>query len=510
MNTPLTRRSTLQAAGATVLAAGLSGMMATAARADESSGDTPQLVTYTVPSGAPVKTDSFSVKVRVPGGSWQTLGTYLATLNLVNTTTGSGQQQKASLAYFDFSGTVEVQVTYIKGGVRKVRVRPDSYGIKPEVLADTLQFTLDRPRNIVVQINDDIFDCLHLFARPLEQNVPDKDDPDVIYFGPGVHTTPDGTLTVPSDKTVYLHGGAVLKSRVIFKDVEKAKLLGRGVIYAAPGGGATVEGSKNITIGEVTMLNPNGYAVTIGESEHVTIRGMGSFSSKGWGDGIDIFSSSHVTVDGVFMRNADDCIAIYTHRWDYYGDTSNIHVKNSTLWADVAHPINVGTHGNTDSPEVIENLTFENIDICDHREPQMGYQGCLALNPGDSNLIKNVKVDGMRVEDFRQGQLIHMRVMYNTKYNTSVGRGIQDVYIKDLSYTGPALSTCLLLGYDTDHGIDSVTFENLVLNGKVIADSMKKPGWYLTTDYIPMHINEHVTNLKFLTTAEAAAAASAS
>ncbi|MEU5645973.1 glycosyl hydrolase family 28 protein [Streptomyces milbemycinicus] len=506
MNTPLSRRTALQAAGATALAAGLTGTAAAgSARAQQAGDPEPTLVTYDIPNGAPVKTDSFAVKVRNPGGAWQRLGTYLATLNLVNTATGSGQQQKSSLAYFDFSGEVEVEVTYIKGGVTTVRVRPDSYGIKPDVLGDTLRFTLDQPRNVVVQINDDIFDCLHLFARPLEKHRPAEDDPDVIYFGPGVHTTPDGTVTVPSGKTVYLHGGAVLRSRVVFKDVRGARLIGRGVIHGAPGGGATVEGSSDISIGEVTMLNPDGYAVTVGESKDVTIRGLGSFSSKGWGDGIDIFSSSHVTIDGVFMRNADDCVAIYTHRWDYYGDTRHITVKNSTLWADVAHPINVGTHGNTDSPEVLENLTFKNLDICDHREPQMGYQGCIALNPGDSNLIRNVRVDGVRVEDFREGQLIHMRIMYNTKYNTSVGRGIEDVYIKDLSYTGTRTNTCLLLGYDAEHAIKNVTFENLVVGGKVIADSMKKPGWYLATDYIPMHANEHVTSLKFITTAEAAA-----
>ncbi|MDT0544592.1 MULTISPECIES: glycosyl hydrolase family 28 protein [Streptomyces] len=501
------RRTALQAAGATVLAAGLTNLTATAARAEDPSPGVPQLVTYTVPAGAPVNTGSFTVKVRVPGGSWQTLGVYRPTLAEINPATGSKKQYNSSLAHFDFSGQVEVEVTYIKGGVQKVRVRPDSYGIKPDVLADTLRFTLDRPRNIVVQINDDIFDSLHLFAREIEKKRPKADDPDVIYFGPGIHNTADGFLNVPSGKTVYVHGGAVLKATVVFRDVQNSQLIGRGMLAGTKDGGTLVESSKNIDIGAVTMLNPNGYALKIAESTDVSVEGMCSFSSKGWGDGIDIFSSTHVTIDGVFMRNSDDCIAIYTHRWDYYGDTKNITVKNSTLWADVAHPINVGTHGNTDDPEVLENLTFKNLDICDHREPQMGYQGCLALNAGDSNLIRNVRVDGVRVEDFRWGQLIHMRIMYNTKYNTSVGRGIENVYVKDLSYTGKPLATCMVLGYDADHPIKDVTFENLVLNGAVIADSMKKPGWYLTTDFVPMHVNEHVTNLKFITTAEAEAAA---
>ncbi|MFE5814588.1 glycosyl hydrolase family 28 protein [Streptomyces sp. NPDC056479] len=507
MNTPLSRRTALQAAGATVLAAGLTSMTATTAGAADGADAAPKLVTYPRPSAMPANT-SFKVRVRTaPDGEWQTLDIWRPQLSEINPTTGGSKTYNSSLAYFDFQGSVEIEVTYLKGGTTKARVRPDSYGIKPEVLGDTLRLTLDQPRNIVVQINDDIFDCLHLFARTIEKKVPKPDDPNVLYYGPGVHTTADGYLTVPSGKTVYLDGGAVLKATVLFRNVEHAGLAGRGVLAGTVDGGVLIENSRNISVGAVTVLNPNGYAVKLGEATGVTIKGLGSFSSKGWGDGIDVFCSSNVVIDGVFMRNSDDCIALYTHRWEYYGDTTNITVRNSTLWADVAHPINVGTHGNTDNPEALKNLTFKNLDICDHREPQMGYQGCIALNPGDSNLIKNVKVDDVRVEDFRWGQLVHMRIAYNTKYNTSVGRGIQNVYIKDLSYTGKPLATCLLLGYDAKHPIKDVTFENLVINGKVIADSMKKPGWYLTTDTIPMHANEHVLNLKFLTTAEAEAAA---
>ncbi|MFF7066875.1 glycosyl hydrolase family 28 protein [Streptomyces pseudovenezuelae] len=507
MNTPLSRRTALQAAGATVLAAGLTHLTATAARADDTAEVTPKLVTYPRPAAMPTNT-SFKVRVRTaPDGDWQTLDIWRPQLGEINPTTGSSTTYNSSLAYFDFQGSVEVEVTCLKGGTTKVRVRPDSYGIKPEVLGDTLRFTLDQPRNLVVQINDDIFDCLHLFARAVEKKRPAQDDPDVLYYGPGVHTTADGTLLVPSGKTVYLDGGAVLKATVIFRNVEHAGIAGRGVLAGTAGGGALVESSRNISIGAVTVLNPNGYAVQLGEATGVTIKGLGSFSSKGWGDGIDVFCSSNVVIDGVFMRNSDDCIAIYTHRWEYYGDTTDITVRNSTLWADVAHPINVGTHGNTDNPEVLKNLCFKNIDILDHREPQMNYQGCIALNPGDSNLIKNVRIEDIRIEDFRWGQVIYMKVMYNTKYNTSVGRGIENVYVKNLSYTGTNARPSLFLGYDAKHAIKDVTFENLVINGLVVADSMKKPSWYYTTDTIQWFSNEHVTNLKFLTTAEAEAAA---
>jgi len=33
---------------------------------------------------------------------------------------------------------------------------------------------------------------------------------------------------------------------------------------------------------------------------------------------------------------------------------------------------------------------------------------------------------------------------------------------------------------------------------KQMGDSMRKPAWYSTSDYIPMFANEHVLNLTFL------------
>lgn len=504
MNTPLSRRTALQAAGATVLAAGLTGRTAAAAHAD-GPNSAPRLVTYPRPAAMPTNT-GFQVRVRTaPDGDWQTLDIYRPQFEEINPGTGSGKVHSSSLVYFDFHGSAEIEVTYLKGGTTRARVRPDALGITPELLGDTLRFTLDEPKDVVVQINDEIFDALHVITNSVDRNPPAADDPDVIYFGPGVHTVPGNVLTVPSGKTVHLAGGAVLTAQVHFKDVERSRLTGRGILYNNPGGAILAEGAKNIRIEDVIILNPAGYAGIFAESENIHISKARAFSSKGNGDGFDVFSSTGIVFDGCFMRNSDDCIAIYCHRWDYYGDTRDITIQNCTLWADVAHPVNVGTHGNTDAPETIENLVIRNVDILDHREPQMGYQGCIALNPGDSNLIKNVHIEDVRIEDFRWGQVIHMRVMYNTKYNTSAGRGVDGVYVKNLSYTGTHANPSLFLGYDADRAITNVTFENLVINGVVIADSMKKPAWYATTDAIQWFSNEHVTNLRFLTTAEAAA-----
>jgi len=502
VTTDITRRRLLQAAGATIAASYVTTQAGTATATP--APDVPPLVTYPIPDGIAQAT-TFEVKVRTAAGPWTPVATYSVNLKQINATTGSGQILKSSLAYFDFSGSVEVWARYTKGTINTARIRPLSYGIEPTIDDEsTLIFTLTEPRKIVVEVNGEIFDCLHLLARPVETDAPAPDDPDVIYYGPGVHTTTTGELVVPSGKTVYLAGGAVLKASVNFKGTENGALTGRGVIYGVKTGGSTVVKAKNIRIDGVTMLNFSaGYAITVGQSEQVSITDFGYFSAGQWGDGIDVFSSSEVLIDNSFLRCSDDCVALYAHRWDYYGDTRNITVQNSSLWADVAHPINVGTHGNTDNPEVLENLTVSNVDILDHREPQKLYQGCIALNPGDSNLVRNVRIENVRVEDFRWGQFIHLRVAYNKSYNTSVGRGIEGVYVKNLTYTGKNAETAMMLGYDATHGIKDVTFQNLVVNGTVMASTMRKPGWFTVADMVNMHVNEHVTNLRWLDAATA-------
>ena len=198
-------------------------------------------------------------------------------------------------------------------------------------------------------------------------------------------------------------------------------------------------------------------------------------------------SCSDVLVDGVFLRNSDDCIALYAHRWSFYGDAKNITVRNSTLWADVAHPIHMGTHGNPEKPETIQDVLFSNIDILNHDEPQIGYQGCMSINVSDENFARNIRFEDIRVEDFEQGQLVNLRVTFNKKYAKAPGRGIENVYFKDITYDGSRANISIISGYDERRAVKNVVFENLTINGKTIT----------TADAGRFHVGEHVEGLEF-------------
>lgn len=452
-----------------------------------------QLVIYPASQGAELKND-FIVKVREPGKEWKQVDTYLLKVDEVRET--RHQVEHASMGYFDFSGEVEVSVTLNSGKIHTGRVRPLSYAIIPQIADNTLTFTLDRPRNLSVEVNDDIFHNLHLFANPIDENRPGKlKDKNLIYFGSGVHRLPGDTLNVPSGKTVYVAGGAIVHGCIRAVNARDVKILGRGEVHPeGSGAGISIINSKNILVeGLITTQCPTG------GSDSVTIRNVKAISSYGWGDGMNVFASNNVLFDGVFCRNSDDCTTVYATRMGFHGGCRNVTMQNSTLWADVAHPIFIGLHGDVEKNEVMENLTYRNIDILDHREMQVDYQGCLAINVGDNNLVRNVRFENIRIENFRQGQLVNLRIFYNKKYCKAPGRGIENVLFKDITYDGENAELSQIIGYDEERTVKNIRFENLKINGQVIWDDMPgKPKWYKTADMARFFVGEHVENVEFV------------
>lgn len=124
-----------------------------------------KVVTY--PAGTGVKTlDDFSVEVRQGSGQWLPVDVYPVKVDKVDEK--GHNVEVASMAYFDFDGTVDVRVISNKERVRNVRVRPLSYMITPDCIGDTVTFSLSHPRNLSVEVNGDIFHNLHLFANPID------------------------------------------------------------------------------------------------------------------------------------------------------------------------------------------------------------------------------------------------------------------------------------------------------------------------------------------------------
>lgn len=436
-----------------------------------------QLVTYDGKPNMPW-IDDYTVKVRdVKSNEWKDLYEYKVNVDM-------DRIQDATMVQFAMGSPVEVMVKKNNGMIQQVDIRPFSKNVTYRKERNAIFFTLNKPQYLSVEFNGDRLHNLHLFANPLETETYKQGDKNVMYFGPGVHKPsdlPNNTFTIPSNTIVYLAPGAVIQGRLLVNNAENVKILGQGILDH-PFRGVEVTDSKNVLIDGLTVVNPQHYTIFGGNADGLVIRNLKSFSCKPWSDGIDLMCCSNVTIDNIFMRNSDDCIAMYAHRWDYYGGTHGVNVTNAVLWADVAHPINIGGHGNPDDPvgEIVENLHFKDIDILEQDEDDKDYQGCMAVDCGDKNLVRNITFENIRVEDIQEGRLFHVRVRFNQKYDHQPGRGIENVRFKNISYTGVGENPSLIQGYDKNRMVKDVTFDNVIINGK----KMKDISDFLKNDFI--------------------------
>ncbi|MDO3411925.1 glycosyl hydrolase family 28 protein [Saccharibacillus sp. CPCC 101409] len=475
-------------------------------------GQVSTLAVYPIPEGLEESPD-YTVRVREPGAEWQQLFVYRAAVDMHDV-------RYASMVTFSCGGPVELEIEHRLGAVTDTVVRPLSAGLRCDDQEDevALRLKLDGPRLLSLEVNGERFRNLHIFANPAEENAPEPDgdgvltlrpglhrgadirqrldngsrtDADtgkartaeqrrIVRFEPGVHLLEDDRLYLPSHTSVYLAGGAVLCGGLVCDKVRGVEIRGRGVLDLSSFAkntyyrGVDVRYSSDIVIEGIAMIDPPHYSVLLGQSERIRISNLKTFSSRGWCDGIDMMACRDVTIEGGFLRTSDDCIAVYASRGEFCGDARDISVRGTILWADVAHPINIGTHGDhAGAGTVIERLHFGKLDILEHHEPQPDYWGCMAINAGDHNIVRDVVFEDIRVETFELGEPFNIRVLKNEKYNPAPGRRIERVLFRNIRFDAACPNPSHISGYDEDRMVEDVAFENVTLGDEVLTSEAR-------------------------------------
>lgn len=404
--------------------------------------------------------------------------------------------QNASWCQFAIDSKSTMRVVYRKQKIVSAIVRPLAKGIKHKLVNDsTIQFDIPKVNekqsySLSVEINGDREHNLHVFVDGPEQYVPaipsadSKDSilwetinnhdvfvqhPKLIYFGPGIHKPkdlPSGEIKIPSNCTVYIAPGAIVKARLIVDRAENVKIIGRGVLFN-PLRGVEITYSKNVLVDGITVINPQHYTIFGGESDGIVIRNLRSFSRHPWSDGIDMMCCRNVTIEDVFLRNNDDAFALYNHRWWYWGGSENYQIRRATIFSDLARPFNLGCHGDdrAEKGEVLKNVRIEDCDVL-----SADGNGIFQINTGDQNIVEDVHFDNIRIEDVVTSRLFNLQPIFSDKYNRCPGGSIRNVWFSNISFTGDEsnLKESIIKDYDADHTVTDVHFKNIVINGKKI------------------------------------------
>ncbi len=434
------------------------------------------------------------------------------------------QTEIASFGYFDFEGEVEISITP-KVKIETVEILPKEFGIEPTIKGNTIAFNLSKPSQFVVEVNG-YHHALHVFANPIPTYKIDREDPKVHYFGPGIHHA--GIITLKSDETVFIDGGAIVYGVINCENARNINILGRGILDASKverdetPNMIWMKNAAKINIDGIILRDPHFWSTRLincdeATFENVKLIGFWRYNS----DGINLVSSKNITIRNSFIRSFDDNIVVRGSRSAYippFNIIENIRVDNCVLWNDWGRVLEIGADSFADT---IKNISYSNIYIPHFSSVAMDIQNCDrgyitdinyenifigepitdSLIIGTTPIVKNAwgKIIVLGIyESFYSGDTIRGNINNITFKNISYNRlntpdieisesdmipidesisfsnydlFIRDnIYFGDIQYNVTGFSDIYLSGFDDNHGVNNIYIKDFQINGQKMTD----------------------------------------
>ena len=417
------------------------------------------LETYPGPVGV-APSDQYAVQVEQGGTQYESF------VYLCNAQQSTNRSKTTSWTNFSFSGPVTVVVTKLKAEtVKTCKILPSSYGIEPRIEGNSVKFQLDRPRKISVEFDDDITHPMLVFANCLETDIPNADDPSVVYFGPGLHEI--GDKVIESGQTVYLSGGAYVKGRFRANNVQDVKIRGRGVLSGEdyPHGKTYddnliyIQGQRTtrVLIEGITLVNSPLYNILI-YGPHNTVRNVKMISW--WFSTDGAYVEDHGLIEDCFVKVNDDAFKLYE---------SNTVVRDCVIWQlENGAPFQISWN----MPDDNSGFHVKNIDIIrmEHRSDQINLAAVDAVHGGNGHM-SNYLFEDIRIENANWRLFCVTLAKHEfADRNNEMGQ-ISNLIFRNITATGSFQRTNAIKGWNADHRVYNVTFENLKINGKYVRNA---------------------------------------
>ena len=372
----------------------------------------------------------------------------------------TNNSKSTSWVNFSFKGEVKVSVTTLVKPIDFLAVLPKSAGIAIEKEDDSVAvFTIHRPGHYSIEFEKGIFvdHPLFVFANPLEENVPDKDDPNVIFFGPGYHEIGDSN-EIPTGKTVYISGGAYLMGQFQANDVSGVKIRGRGILsgeaYEARTKNhmVTMRNANSIEMEGITLIHAPRYFVALRGKYHY----LHNLKMMGWWFSTDGISAGENTlIENCFFKVNDDAVKLYQE---------NTEVRNCVIWQlENGAPFMISWNGSKD----FGNIHVHDIDIIrvEHHWDNENLAVICAIHGGKANIsdfiIENLCIDNSK------WRLFHLVTRPNRWGNWHPEMGsLSNFTFRNIEFSGAQSIKSLIMGHDAYHPVKNILFENLVIDNK--------------------------------------------
>ncbi len=410
------------------------------------------------------------------------------------------QTEPASFVMLGSDSMTELEITPSKD-FNDVTVRPLSKGIKPVIKDNAVKLVFPGAGQYTVEF-DNPHHVLTVFINPENEFNVNKDDTDVLYFGPGVHFV-DKKLELQDGQTVFIDEGAVVYGAVTATDKKNVSVIGYGIL----------DNSRMRRANEIngcSILDPNagemtGNPVFFNRCENVVVDGITIVDSSGWNlyidgcsnvlidnikligmwrynaDGCDFCNCTNAIIKNSFLRTFDDGIVIKGFKLNNHLPLQNILAENCVLWCDWGRALEVGAE--TSAP-YMSGIRFKNCDIitgchvmldiqhgdcanmCDvyFEDIRIEYRGkseCPALQEADDAVYSNTDEKFMP----QLFAVIAGTTMWSIDEKSGPLKNVYFITIEVTSEDGRIPVSSEFTVSDGEEKIDGVFFENITVNG---------------------------------------------
>ena len=360
--------------------------------------------------------------------------------------------------------------------VWNAEILPENLHIAATVENHKIHFADTESANLMIEINKGYQHPLAIFRAEFK-NIDNLEDPEVLYFEPGIHKI--RTLELQSGQTVVLAPGAILTAiqpdetdeilvendwagKTNYQDFISAnkknniRICGAGIIdltaldWHARRSMVFCD-CENIEIEDVIFLGAAHWTLPFFGCRNVHVNRARLLAYRENSDGIDLVDTQNALIERCFLRTGDDAICLKSMALTKQVETHDITVRKCIVWNDKVRAFGVAGESRHD----IYNAIFEDCDVLHSMADWTTEVGALAVYICDAAKVHHIVFRNIRIR--QESNYAICCVITRDKWSSDERAGqVEDILFEDIML--PENYSIYLRGFSEEHKIRNLCF----------------------------------------------------
>lgn len=288
----------------------------------------------------------------------------------------------------------------------------------------------------------------------------------IIRFGPGTHRIQ--TLDIGDDSRIEIERGAVVRGTLRARGSQNIIISGDGVIDMESSAmsqgfaGISLQYCHNVTIEGISITNATLSGIEIDKSTGISISDVNISGTGAANHGIIMANAQDVRIQRCYINSGSSAVAITGNDSRYRTPSRNIVINECRFKATTDDALIIGPQTQAGA---ISHICFNNCVI-----EQSSNGPVLSIQNGDSAIIRQIHYNNITVKNAGV-RLADIWIGIAPSSRDNVRGYVRDIFFNDIKVTGGNSPPSSFFGFDEQHLISSVYFNNLNILGRSVMNA---------------------------------------